>query len=624
MAMKRLISLLVGVLCSVLHLCAQDTVRVGDFTLDELEVLETFVIHDDFSGPENKMRYFSHDEIQHLPISNVADVLTCLSGIDVRSRGTSNVQTDVSLYGGTFDQVLVCINGIPVNDAQTGHYAMNLPITPALIERIEVRQGNAALTAGAFTGAINIITREKWSDQYTLQMDAGTNADVHPLFAGSLARKDVHMNLSAEYARSDGYYAPTNDAKEQTALRNTDYQLANLYFQTRWRDLDAQVGVQYKDAGLGTGYGFASTDQFDATRTLFASIQNRWCFGPYWHLNAQASYRTNYDRYEWHRGAVTNRHWTHSVRAALETQYDHPNAGTTTLRAEIQDETIRSTNMGAHNRIHATFSAKHLYTYRGWIASLGAAGHYNNWFGWDGTGFAYVGYESLFLTANRSVRMPTWTDLFYKAGVQRGSEDLKAEKAWTLALNGHYEWRWQNAGKLNIAGNVFYRWGQDVIDWTYDSTDQLFHATNQNTVNTFGVELNAAYHLNEWLKNISVRYAYTNLSLDVAKEKSNYLDYLRHKVILNIDHGIYVWERGCVGANWTLRWQDREGSYVDIYGTAGNAYQPVLLLDGSIYMECARVRVSAECTNITNRHYYDYGGVLEPGAHGRLCVRANF
>lgn len=75
--MKRLISLLVGVICSVLHLCAQDTVRVGDFVLDELEVLETFVIHDDLSGPENKMKYFTHDEIQHLPISNVADVLTC-------------------------------------------------------------------------------------------------------------------------------------------------------------------------------------------------------------------------------------------------------------------------------------------------------------------------------------------------------------------------------------------------------------------------------------------------------------------------------------------------------------------------------------------------------------------
>lgn len=626
MYMKRLISILICTLCSVLclPLHAQDTLHVEDFRLDEVEVLGTFVIIDDFSGPQNKVKYFTHDEIQHLPISNISDVLNCLSGLDVRSRGTTNAQTDISLYGGTFDQVLVCLNGIPLNDAQTGHYAMNIPITPALIQRIEVRQGNAALTAGAFTGLVNIITRQTWSDQYTLQMDAGTNADIHPLFTGSWQRGETHINTSAEYARSDGYYAPTSDAKEQTALRNTDYQLANLYLQTRWRNLDAQIGAQYKDAGLGTGYGFASTDQFDATRTLFASIQNRWRFSPYWHLTAQASYRTNYDRYEWHRGAVTNRHWTHSTRAALELEYYHTEAGTTTLRAEIQDDYIRSTNMGIHNRLHATFSAKHLFTYRGFVASLGAAGQYNNWFGWNGTGFAYIGYESLFLTASRSLRMPTWTDLFYHAGAQRGSTELQAEKAWTLALNGHYEWRWAKAGKLHIAGNIFYRWGEDIIDWTFDPADNLYHATNQHQVNTFGLELNASYHLNDWLRNVSIRYAYTHLSLDVAQAMSNYLDHLRHKVILNIDHGIYVWSKGCVGANWTLRWQDRKGSYVDIYGTPGSPYIPVLLLDGSIYMELTHVRVSLDCTNITNRHYYDYGGVLEPGAHGRVCVRANF
>ena len=238
---------------------ANDTVRVEDFMLDEVEVL---VHRDDVSGSENKVEYLTHEQIRHLPISNIADVLTCLSGLDVRSRGTSDAQTDISLFGGTFDQVLVMLNGVPVNDAQTGHYAMNMPITPALIERIEVQQGNAALNAGAFTGAINIITRDSRQDRYMLQLDAGTNASVHPLMVGSWARRDVHVNVSAEYARSNGYYAPTEEDKEREALRNTDYQLANLYFQARWKGLDAQVGMQYKDAGLGTGYGFASTDQF--------------------------------------------------------------------------------------------------------------------------------------------------------------------------------------------------------------------------------------------------------------------------------------------------------------------------------------------------------------------------
>lgn len=115
MHMKRLISILICTLCSVLclPLHAQDTLHVEDFQLNEVEVLGTFVIIDEFSGPQNKVKYFTHDEIQHLPISNISDVLTCLSGLDVRSRGTTNAQTDISLYGGTFDQVLVCLNGIP-------------------------------------------------------------------------------------------------------------------------------------------------------------------------------------------------------------------------------------------------------------------------------------------------------------------------------------------------------------------------------------------------------------------------------------------------------------------------------------------------------------------------------
>ncbi len=58
MHMKRLISISVCALCSVLclPLHAQDTMRVEDFRLDEVEVLGTFVIIDEFSGPQNKVK----------------------------------------------------------------------------------------------------------------------------------------------------------------------------------------------------------------------------------------------------------------------------------------------------------------------------------------------------------------------------------------------------------------------------------------------------------------------------------------------------------------------------------------------------------------------------------------
>ena len=595
------------------------------------EIEEIVVLVDDFHRSYTKVTELSREQIAALPVTNIADVLAYLPNIDVRSRGAGNAQTDISLRGGTFDQVVVLLNGVPIPDAQTGHYAMNIPVSLALIERIEVLQGTEADRTGALTGAINIVTKCYTDhDEYTLQMNAGTNGEVNPVFAGSWQSQSVTVHSSVEYARSNGYYAPTSDTKEQEALQNTDYQLANLYIRTNWKGMiDAQAGAQYKDAGLGTGYGYASTDQFDATRTMFASIQSTIPIRS-WSIQTSVAYRGQYDRYEWHRGTVTNCHWTHNTQASVYAAYHSDKIGTTSLGAEFRDEFIRSTNMGEHNRWQATLRAKQQFHFRELShlnASISVAGHYNSWCGWYGSGAAYVGYDILgsgkvYVSANRSLRMPTWTDMYYKAGVQRGSANLKAEKAWQVIAGAEYTWRWENAGELQIQGDVYYRWGENIIDWTYNETDSLFYATNRNKVNTFGVEAGVQYRYNNWLRNVALRYAYTNLSLNMATAKSNYLDYLRHKVTLNIDHGIYVWSKGCVGANWSLKWQERMGTYVDIHGTAGNAFAPVLLLDGSIYMELAHVRISAECTNMTNRHYYDYGGILMPGASGRIRIQA--
>lgn len=596
------------------------------FQIDEIEVTAK---HAQVQSEAFRLvTQMSHEEVANLPVTTISDLFAYLPGVDVRTRGESVLQSDVSMRGGTFDQVLVMLNGIPLQDAQTGHYTMNIPVSPSLIERIEVLQGTAANLTGAFSGAINIITKEAQQDEYRLQMSAGTNNDVHPFFTGSWARKEVHINTSAEFARSDGYYAPRTNDKEKISLANTDYQMANIYFQTRWRGLDVQAGAQYKDAGLGTGYGFASLDQFDATRTLLVSARYNTAVGSHWSLTAMAAYRANHDRYEWHRGNATNRHWTHNAYAALHAHYASP-IGRTTIGAEAKEEYINSSSMGIHQRLQATLSAEQQFIWRGLAASFGIAGHYNSWFGWYASGAANIGYSflrtgSVYLGASRSLRMPTWTDMFYKAGMQRGNPNLKAEKAWMISLGGKYTWHWDKAGSLFVSADTYYRWGRDIIDWTYNETDSLFYSTNQQQVNAFGIDIVASYKLNRWLRGVTMRYAYTNLSLDLKEAKSQYLDYLRHKVVLTIDHAFYVWDKGCVGACWSLRYQDREGTYVDIDGKPGNSYSPVLLFDGSIYAEFPHMRVAIEGTNLTNRHYYDYSAVLQPGAHGRLCVTAHF
>ena len=599
---------------------------ISPFQIEEVEVTATKAQIQ--SDAFRLVAQISHDEISALPITSIADILVYLPGIDTRSRGASEVQSDVSLHGGTFDQVLILLNGVSISDAQTGHYSMNIPLSTALIERIEVLQGITASLTGAFCGAINIVTRDASEDQYTLRMNGGTNGYAAPSIVCSWARDDVHINASADYSRSDGYYAPNANTKEQDALRNTDYQIANLYLQTRWRGLDVQIGAQYKDAGLGTGYGYASVDQFDATRTLFTSASYNGVIAPHWSLTAKINYRANHDRYEWHRGTTTNRHWTHNTNAALYAHYAS-RIGKTSIGVEFRDEYISSSSMGTHNRLQATLSAEQQFIWRGLAASIGIAGHYNSLFGWYASGAANIGYTflktgSVYVGATRSLRMPTWTDLYYKAGVQRGNTQLKAEKAWMLSAGGQYTWQWGNAGSLYMATDVYYRWGSDIIDWTYNETDSLFYATNQHKIDAVGIDLVASYKWNAWLREVSVRYAFTHLSFDLTQSKSMYLDYLRHKLTLTINHGLYVWSRGALGACWTARWQSREGNYVDIYGTPGNTFRPIFLLDGSIYVELPFLRISMECNNMTNRHYYDYGGVLMPGINGRITLCAMF
>ncbi len=621
----------------------------------------------------------SHAEIEALPIQTVADILQYLPGIDVRTRGANGAQADISMRGGTFDQVLVLLNGVPLSDFHTGHYALNIPVSAELIERVEVLQGTSASLHGAFSGAINIVTTsvlrtatgspiEQSSSpaqgrehNVRLKLTAGMNGLVNPEVAATLAIPDKSsslegrsggvINLSAEYSRADGYYAPSPTEKEATACKNSDFKLANLYFQTRWRGLDVQAGAQWKDAGLGMGYGFGSQDQFDATRTAFASAKYAHRWGA-WRLDAQASYRANYDRYEWHRGQrlYGNFHFAQTASAAIAAHYAS-RIGTTSFGVGVRNENMHSTNLGdtinpngqvpnvadfpladvrvldlvkGGNRFHANYYAEQTFYYAGLAASIGINGTYNTQFGHHLGGGANIGYTfekagTLYANANRSLRMPTFTDLYYNAGNQLGNRNLKPEEAWLLSVGYKYTPDFGKAGKLSLAADWYYRWGKNIIDWVYVPTDtkRPYHAENQQQVNATGVELSVAYRWNEWLRCISVDYAYTYLDLDLKESGSRYLDYLSHKLSINLEHGIY---KG-LGASWTVRFQKREGQYNNAEGAVAD-YQPVWLLDGSIFWQNKYLRVSADCTNMTNTRYYDYGGILQPGAWAKVSIKA--
>ena len=85
----------------------------------------------------------SKQDIAAMPVQSVNDLLDYLPGVDVRSRGTNGVLADLSIRGGTFDQVIVLLNGVNVTDPQTGHQNLDIPIDISVVDRIEILQGTS-------------------------------------------------------------------------------------------------------------------------------------------------------------------------------------------------------------------------------------------------------------------------------------------------------------------------------------------------------------------------------------------------------------------------------------------------------------------------------------------------
>ena len=96
-----------------------------------------------------------------LPVNSIDELLKYVPGVEVQARGPLGAQSDIVIRGGTYQQVLILLDGIKVNDPITGHFSSYIPIAPYEIERIEVLRGPAAAIYGAEAvgGVINIITK---------------------------------------------------------------------------------------------------------------------------------------------------------------------------------------------------------------------------------------------------------------------------------------------------------------------------------------------------------------------------------------------------------------------------------------------------------------------------------
>src|SRR5690606_14372455 len=181
-----------------------------------------------FSEQNRNINILTKEQIKNLPARSVSELLSFIPGVDVRQRGPWGAQADISIDGGTFEQTMILINGIKVNDPQTAHHSMNIPIPIGAIERVEVIRGPAARVYGinSLTGAINIVTRTPDNDFYegTVQLASslkskeegsgpynGRTIQLGTGFAGSTATHLVYG--SHDSGNGYRYNTPYNNSK---------------------------------------------------------------------------------------------------------------------------------------------------------------------------------------------------------------------------------------------------------------------------------------------------------------------------------------------------------------------------------------------------------------------------
>jgi len=615
----------------------------------------------------------SKDEIDKLPVHSLQDLIEYASNVDVRQRGAEGIQADISIRGGNFEQTLILLNGFKMNDAQTGHHNMNLPIDIESIEKIEILQGpgNRIFGINAYSGAINFITNIHTANKLKLSFFAGQHKYFGATASISLNHKNWKNYLAISTKSSAGYLP--NDT-----INNTDFNTLNIFYETKLKskiaDFKIQTGYLDKSFGANSFYTPKFPWQYENTKTIFAGYKIIRK-GKNYNLIKSFYWKRHQDRFElfreskykrsnnyftdnqdtakfypniyadWNYYKGHNYHRTNLLSSILK--YDFKNfAGRTAIGAEYRHVYIKSNVLGKDmetaidvpfedfgeytkqaDRYNVNMYIEHLYKSNNFIIAGGVSTNYNSDYNWNYTGGIDASYNfnkslKTFASANQALRLPTFTDLYYDGPTNKGNPDLLPETALTYEIGSKYRNR-----KLKANLSFFRRYGKNTIDWVRFSDTIDWQVQNITELTTSGVEFSASYYFtkNIFLKKASLSYAYTDVNKKSGEYISKYaLDYLKHKVVFSLHHKIYK----NISASWVYRFEDRNGSFseynLETRSYSGEKeYAPISLIDVKVFWSNDLLEIFSEASNILNTEYYEFGNIKMPGRWIKFGVKIN-
>ena len=599
-----------------------------EYNLDEVEVsAQRSPVT--FSQVARIVSVIERNEIEAARVQSLQELLEYALSVDVRQRGIHGVQADISVRGGSFDQTLILLNGINISDPQTGHHSLNLPVSFKNIQRIEILEGPAARVFGpnAFSGAINIITSSEGSSGLKLDIAGGQHKLADLNVSGNIKSGNWNQFVAFNRMSSDGY------------IDNTDFKIWNGFYQaklnTKPGTFDFQLGRTNKAFGANSFYTATYPNQFEETKTTFASM--KFETGTKIHLTPSAYWRRHQDRFELFRSepaswyAGHNYHLTDVFGSNLNAWFSSV-FGKTAFGAEIRSENVWSNVLGealaspidvpgesgkfftkSYSRTTISYFTEHSVYLKKLSISAGAMANRISdlGFGWNiypglDASFAISDNVKLYGSANSSLRMPTFTDLFYNGPTNIGNPELKPEKSITyeggvkLTFNGF----------LGHAG-VYHRRGKDLIDWIRENETEKWQTKNLTSINSTGIEVSGDFFPEKvWEKPVfitkfGVNYSYTELNKNNYNVFSYYvLDNLKQKLDIELNHKIWSKLKG----SWRVSYQDRNGMR-----TQAEPYEPFWLVNTRIMWKTPSTEIYLLAANLLDTKYFDFGTIEQPG-----------